>query len=1770
MPFWVYWDFFILFIKTLNFELKMANYPSLLLKNLIFLSVFFFLNLYANLSTAQVSIGATNYATLKAAFDAINNGTHTGIIAVNITGNTTETASCVLNAHGTGSANYSKINIASTGGPWTVSASLSSNPLLDFNGADNVTINGANNLTFSNAGVDSSSVLRLRNDASNNVFKKINLNGATTATLGVVFFANAMSTGNDNNTIDSCNIAGVGTSLPLNGVFSRNATAGTDNSNNIISNCNVYNFFHASALHSAIHISAGNNNWTITQNKIYQVATRTITTANTISMININGGSGFNINQNTIGYASNTNTGTYTLASTVALRVTAINAAFATSGNNEIQGNTITAFSMTTNSGATTTNGVFAGINIASGNANIGTAASNIIGSAMGTNAIVLTSTTAQALAVGIHSASSGNIDIRNNSVGAIKSAGLTAALGGMIMGINISGASATCKIQNNTIGNATAHNLVGGNLTTPVTTTGVSVVTGINVATSAAALGSLIIQGNTVQNITAYGTGTNSFVRGIGTPNSSAVTISYVIADNTINNLTTNGGLISIAGAGGTATGIVLGSGTNVQLSGNTISNINVTNATVSATNAVGIGIANAKNAKIFKNKIFAISNSSTNATAATPATASGVLVRSATESVKIYNNMVSLGGNQSANTVIAGIYLNHGTTPDPLVDTILYNTIYIGGLSTLGIHPSFGIIRSDFSAAPKTTPVWVRNNLISNQRMGGTGKHYAIGNGYGGSASSTGWDASASNFNVLNADAATIGWWNGDAIFNTWKTNSAGDANSQSGVTVNFVSTSNGDLHLNMGTASTVLESNGIAIANLTTDFDNQSRPGPMGSTLGGGTAPDIGADEFDGATGDAIAPIITISAIVTSCSNADRTFSAVISDASGLPITGAMIPKVYFRKNKTGSWQTASGILSSGNANSGTWDFTISHAAVGGVVSGDVIEYFVLAQDIYGNVKADPFTGTYATNVNTLINPPTLPLNYQIGFATLNGTYQVGAAQPFAFRTISNAIYTYANACSLGASVVFELTDANYSSNETFPIVINKHSGASATNTLTIRVANGMNTTISGNVANNALIRCNNNFTTIDGSNNGSSSRNLTITNVATNLPRVVDLVSNGSVSLENTTIKNSIIINGANTGSAILIADIAGTVGLNKNLKIQNNDIQRAKIAIEGIATPSVTNGNGLVITENIMNASGANAIKYIGVSLLGFAGATISLNNIGNFESITAEDDIGILIGNQTINTTVTQNTITNIVCNNAGQNAPTAIEIAPQIGGSNIINKNIITTIHSIGSGTVYGIHIKNGTGATISKNKISDIKNLNTTSGWGACGLSLGGNMTTTDNNFIYDIAAKGYKGRDVADNGNGIVVFEGTSHNIYHNSIALTSSQSDTAGYPSAILITNRVNTLNTINILNNIFANMQSFACAYRYTIHCNASASIFNKIDNNVYYSTGPNIAYFGGNKATLADIQNAFGGDLMSAIENPNFLTPTDLHIMPSTIESALESNAEPIVGFNTDIDDLASPNTTNNVNGGGYRRDIGADEFDGTPKFVKLYAKMYLMSTDATTGLMDSFYAHNYTLTNFPLTSPYAVAPYASVYPSTAPPRITTTSVLDVTPHNTAIADWVYIQLRTGTKDTTVVVASTAALLQRDGDIVATNGVSPVVFDVPEDYYFVAVYYKNHIGVRSTDSFYLSKNVSPTLNFGSPTLSISGPSRMINSNIRALIAGDTNIDKSVDGTDDTIWEVENGTFWEYSITSDFNLDGSVDGTDATIWELENGSFEEIH
>ncbi|RXR20439.1 T9SS type A sorting domain-containing protein [Flavobacterium amnicola] len=169
--------------------------------------------------TATAGTPAATYATVKLAFDAINAGTHMGSIGISLTGNTTETASAVLNSGAVGPASYTSVAITATT-PVTVSGAITG-AVIKLNGADNITIDGriggtGRNITVQNTSTAAATAaiwlasVAAGNGASNNVIRNLELltgidpTASGNSTFGIIMCGTTISTtangvDNDNN-----------------------------------------------------------------------------------------------------------------------------------------------------------------------------------------------------------------------------------------------------------------------------------------------------------------------------------------------------------------------------------------------------------------------------------------------------------------------------------------------------------------------------------------------------------------------------------------------------------------------------------------------------------------------------------------------------------------------------------------------------------------------------------------------------------------------------------------------------------------------------------------------------------------------------------------------------------------------------------------------------------------------------------------------------------------------------------------------------------------------------------------------------------------------------------------------------------------------------------------------------------------------------------------------------------------------------------------------------------------------------------------------------------------------------------------------------------------------------------------------------------------------------------------------------------------------------------------------------------------------------------
>jgi len=158
-----------------------------------------------------------------------------------------------------------------------------------------------------------------------------------------------------------------------------------------------------------------------------------------------------------------------------------------------------------------------------------------------------------------------------------------------------------------------------------------------------------------------------------------------------------------------------------------------------------------------------------------------------------------------------------------------------------------------------------------------------------------------------------------------------------------------------------------------------------------------------------------------------------------------------------------------------------------------------------------------------------------------------------------------------------------------------------------------------------------------------------------------------------------------------------------------------------------------------------------------------------------------------------------------------------------------------------------------------------------------------------------------------------------------------------------------------------------------------------------------------------------------------------------------------------------------------------------------------------LLSPDNAGLMNDDLRSNNY----IPTTSPYAdnATVDASVFAVTG---------------NNAIVDWVWIELRDA-NDNTKITASKSALLQRDGNVVALDGISTLLLSATPNNHYVVVKHRNHLGIMSANTIALSEATTTIVDFTSGAFSTFGANAQVQlaTNTMALWAGNVNGDNTI-------------------------------------------------
>jgi hypothetical protein len=479
-----------------------------------------------------------------------------------------------------------------------------------------------------------------------------------------------------------------------------------------------------------------------------------------------------------------------------------------------------------------------------------------------------------------------------------------------------------------------------------------------------------------------------------------------------------------SLTGGTGEVVGLYVRSGSNPtdkQVYGNTVHTL------AGAGQVGGIWLEYAGTNLAFRNRVYNLSSTTTSLTPGVYGIQYGA---NQGLNVSINNNFIS-DLRSPNNTSISSIYGIWIAGASVTTAKIYYNSVYLNASTTSAT--SFGTAALFMSSTPFA--VDVRNNILVNvsaagptggrtsalQRNTTTLTNYNLLSGnnclYAGTPSAT---------NVIYFDGT-----NADQTIQAFKDRVT--PREQASFTelppfVNIAATPY-DLHMQTGIA-TQTEKGGQPV-DITIDFDGTTR---------NATFPDVGADEFNGIMNDIASPNIQYTTLANSDATSPRVLTnfAVITDPSNINTTAGTKPRIYYKKstnantyadntNATDGWKYTEATNSAS-----PFSFSIDYSLInGGVAAGNIIQYFVVAQDLNATPRIGLNAGAFTTqptsvNLGAANFPLTSTINqYTIVSTAYSGSINVGAAETITSLTNAGGLFALINSGALSGNLTVNIT-------------------------------------------------------------------------------------------------------------------------------------------------------------------------------------------------------------------------------------------------------------------------------------------------------------------------------------------------------------------------------------------------------------------------------------------------------------------------------------------------------------------------------------------------------------------------------------------------------------------------------------------------------------------------------------------------------------------------------------------------------------------------
>ncbi len=738
--------------------------------------------------TASAGTASGAYSTLKEAFDAINDGTHQGVITIDVLGDVTESTTAQLNNN----VNLTSLTIIPSGGAArTISGDFDGN-LIYLSGADNVTFDGlntgGNSLTLQNSNTGTSAtVFNMYSTAQNNTITNCSLKGSGRhPDKGMVHFSNGPSSFE----ISNCTLGPSGSNKPYNLIYGYGYSS-TNPSGITIDNNELYDHFASTYGTHAVYLREVDN-VSITGNHFYQTEAVSFSSASAYREVYIWDGSDFTI------------TGNYFGGNTTSCGGNAMNISGASSirmlychaggSPNTISNNTIANITSNTTADCDFWGIDYSGATFIMENNLIGNMSSPSISH---TTTNVSTNQTFMAIG-GAYTGAITISSLSNNNIGGISFTANDPSFYGIYFPTSTGSSANITNLQYNTIGGTNDNSIT---ITDNNNSDG-SVSFGIQVYPISIS-GDCNIQHNTVQNISLSGDDEVGFT-GIYTKCN--------VDQNSIHDISSS--------AYGDLTGIE----TFYDITSNTIYDLHSTNSGYSGSYFIK-GVTN-KNGEqdISYNKIYSLDSENDDCIVRGINLEQALSYKSSVFNNEIILGLKSDGTNFGVDPDFTGIYIDNG-------GEVYFNTIFIAGSKESGFGRSACIYRRSSSSSQ---PLTLKNNVLANER---TSSNYTFRNCV---FLENGTSYLAMDNNNYYTLSGYIGY-DGSQYRQTlgqWQTATSQDANSISS-DPSFTDESNLDFSL---TANSPAVGVGVNIDGITDDINGDTRPMPEG------TNPDMGAYESD----------------------------------------------------------------------------------------------------------------------------------------------------------------------------------------------------------------------------------------------------------------------------------------------------------------------------------------------------------------------------------------------------------------------------------------------------------------------------------------------------------------------------------------------------------------------------------------------------------------------------------------------------------------------------------------------------------------------------------------------------------------------------------------------------------------------------------------------------------------------------------------------------------------------------------------------------------